>query len=97
MDDRPFDDTRTQPNHLLRTCGVYNTVLGGGVQSTPGSAFAVDELFPPERGDPQIKLGLWHTQFFEVMKLVFYPLRGQPRAGFFNGVAIGDTVNVDGF
>ena len=91
--DRPFEGAGVRQHDLFGAGTVRYTRLQGDVQLAPGRAFAVEQGFPAHIGQPVVQLRLGHALFFEIVKDRVQTVIGQPGAGFFDGVAIGNAVN----
>jgi len=66
---------------------------GGFVKLAPGRSLAVQQHWRADLRQPVPQQLGGHTLLFEIMKLVGKRLPGEPGAGFFDGVAIGNAVN----
>lgn len=92
---RPLDNAGVGPHHSLSARGIARTGLHFSGQLAPSGALPVEQLFPAERLAPDGQAISGYTVFFEIVESVLQALGGQPGTGFFNGVAVGDTVERD--
>lgn len=61
----------------------------------PTGAFAVDHGFPAKCCHPVVECFFGQALFFEIVENILKTLIGQPGAGFFDGIAVGDAVEDD--
>ena len=87
-----LDQTCIQYQQLGSRFGVNGGALRGRVQLAPGGAFAVQHGFPTCGGQPRGQVLRRDALLFEVVKLVVHTVLSEPRAGFFDGVAVGDAI-----
>ena len=91
--DRPFDGAGMRQHDLFGAFAARQARLHGSVQFAPSCAFAVEQGFPAHSGQPSVQLRFGHALFFEIVKDRVQAVIGQPGAGFFDGVAVGNAVN----
>ena len=92
-DDWPFDGAGVRQHDVFGAGAVLDARLHGGIELAPSRAFSVEQGFPAYCGQPGVQLRLGHALLFEVVKCGVQALVGQPGAGFFDGVSIGNAVN----
>ena len=90
--DRPLDDAGLRQHQRLRAGAVDHGQLRIGIQLAPRRAFAIQQAFPADRIGSARQFWSRHAVFFEVMKFMASAVFSEPRACFFNRVAIGNAV-----
>lgn len=72
--------------------GILHGSLRGRVELAPSRAFAVEQFFPAGRLRPRLQFFSGNALFFEVVKRMRLAVFGEPGAGFFDCVAVGNAV-----
>ena len=90
--DRALDDAGVVPHQLDSAGVVDHGRLHGRVELAPRRALPVDQRGPADGLQPAGQLLGGHALLFEIMEGVGNALRGQPGAGLFDGVAVGNAV-----
>lgn len=75
--------------------GIFDGRLSACIELAPCGALAIEQCFPSDNLYPMVNAGLWNALFFEIVKCVCKALICQPSSGFFDRIAIGNTVNLD--
>ena len=65
------------------------------VELAPRGALAIEQLLPAQGLGPFGELFSRYALFLEIVKLVLQPVFSHPGAGFFDGVAVGDSIKGD--
>jgi dihydrofolate synthase/folylpolyglutamate synthase len=96
-DHRALDHAGLVLHQRLGAGGIRHPRLLGGVQLTPGGAFAVDQGFPAVLRQPLLQQLGADALFFEVVKLHSLVLGIEPGARLFDRGAVDDAVDGEGF
>jgi hypothetical protein len=95
FDHRAFDQAGMRLHQVLCTSLVLRLRLRLCVELAPGGSPAVEKGINPESLYPALQAVLRDTLFLEIMKRVVKALGRQPGTAFFDGVAIGNSVQGD--
>ena len=92
MQHRTFDQTRLI-DHQGNGAGLINYRISGCfIEFPPGRATLIEQGLPSGLCDNFLQPRSAYTEFFKIAKIVNQVMRGKPRAGFFDRVAIRDAV-----